>query len=390
LLRPAFERRHYTNRVPKLTFWKENMSFIDAPGFTAQRERFIKAARAAGAELTEFVHPLRGPRGEMLATDVAVIGDPHAPKRFMVVSGTHGIEGFYGSESQIAFLHALQERQLPADVCVVMVHLINPWGTAWLRRVNEDNVDLNRNFLAFDKTLPDNARYEAFHEIYLCRDLDGPERQRADQRLASEIERLGRATVMSIVEAGQYAHADGIFFGGQQATWSNRTLRDIAQRFMEGAHTAMSFDLHTGAGAFGHAMLMAVAEKTYPALDKSQSIFGPWLYTVITGPAETSDSGIAATATGYSSQALLDSLPEVGLMQLVIECGTYDGARGHLALRDDHWLHLYGDPEDAVGRRIKNGLLEHFYPADNHWRELVHLRTRQIFDRGLEALRQIE
>jgi len=360
--------------------------FTEAPNFTAQRERFIETVRAAGTALTEFQHPMRGPRGELLATDVALIGDPLAPKRFIVMSGTHGIEGYYGSESQIALLHSLHKRVLPADVCVVMVHLINPWGTAWLRRVNEDNVDLNRNYLTFDKPLPDNAHYEAFHEIYLCRDLDGPSRRHADERLATEIERLGLATVMSIVEAGQYAHADGIFFGGQHATWSNHTLRAIAKRFMEGAHTAMCFDLHTGAGAFGHAMLMAVAQETYPALGTSRSIFGPWLYTVMTGPAATTDSGIAATATGYTSQALLDSLPGVDLMQLVIECGTYDSARGHSALRDDHWLHLYGDPEDATGRRIKAALAEHFYPADRDWRELTQLRTRQIFERGLAAL----
>jgi len=363
-----------------------NRHFIEAPGFTAQRERFIEAARAAGAELTEFEHPMRGPRREMLATDVAVIGDPLAPKRFIVVSGTHGIEGYYGSDSQIAFLHSLQKRALPADVCVVMVHLINPWGTAWLRRVNEDNVDLNRNYVAFNEPLPDNARYEAFHTIYLCPDLDGPARRRADERLADEIERLGLATVMGIVEAGQYAHADGIFFGGQHATWSNCTLRAIAKRFIDGARTAMCFDLHTGAGAFGHAMLMAVSQESYPALAKSQSVFGPWLYTVITGPAATTDSGIAATATGYTSQALLDSLPSTDLMQLVIECGTYDGVRGHRTLRDDHWLHLYGDPEDETGRRIKAALAEHFYPADQDWRELTQLRTRQIFERGLRAL----
>ena len=135
-----------------------NRNFIETPGFTVQRERFIEAARAVGAGLTEFEHPMRGPRREMLATDVAVIGDPLAPKRFIVISGTHGIEGYYGSESQIAFLQSLQKRVLPADVCVIMVHLINPWGTAWLRRVNEDNVDLNRNYVAFDEPLPDNAR----------------------------------------------------------------------------------------------------------------------------------------------------------------------------------------------------------------------------------------
>ena len=35
---------------------------------------------------------------------------------------------------------------LPDDVAVLMIHLINPWGTAWMRRVNEDNIDLNRNY----------------------------------------------------------------------------------------------------------------------------------------------------------------------------------------------------------------------------------------------------
>jgi hypothetical protein len=361
---------------------------IEVPGFTAQRERFIEAARRLEATLAEFVHPMRGPLGEPLATDVAVIGNPLAPKRFVVVSGTHGIEGYYGSDAQIAFLQALQGRSLPQDVCVVMVHLVNPWGTAWMRRVNEDNVDLNRNYLAFDKPLPDNARYESLHNIYLARDLDGPERRRADEQLANEIKLLGRTAVMSIVEAGQYTHADGLFFGGEQATWSNRTLRAISARYIDGAQTAMCFDLHTGAGAFGHAMLMAVAQQTYPALARSQSIYGAWLYTVITGPAATSDSGIAATATGYTSQALLDSMPGVELMQLVIECGTYDGERGHDALRDDHWLHLHGDPQDRVGHRIKAALLEHFYPADTDWRELIHLRTRQILHRGLDALQQ--
>lgn len=31
-----------------------------------------------------------------------------------------------------------------------MVHVLNPYGMAWLRRVNENNVDLNRNFRAAD------------------------------------------------------------------------------------------------------------------------------------------------------------------------------------------------------------------------------------------------
>ena len=33
----------------------------------------------------------------------------------------------------------------------VLLHALNPFGFAWRRRVNEDNVDLNRNFLLDDE-----------------------------------------------------------------------------------------------------------------------------------------------------------------------------------------------------------------------------------------------
>jgi hypothetical protein len=55
-------------------------------------------------------------------------------------------------------------------------------------------------------------------------------------------------------------------------------------------------------------------------------------------------------------------------------------------LPDDQWLHLHADPLDAVGREIKLNLLEPFCPADPEWREMVGLRTRQIWAKGLSAL----
>ena len=112
--------------------------------YRAQREQFLAAATAVGARLTEYWHPLPGPFDEALSTDVAVLGDPNASKLLVSISGTHGVEGFYGSNCQTQWLQMLGNRSLPADTAIVMIHLINPWGTAWLRRVNEDNIDLNR------------------------------------------------------------------------------------------------------------------------------------------------------------------------------------------------------------------------------------------------------
>ncbi|MCY1329860.1 hypothetical protein D9M69_154720 [compost metagenome] len=363
-------------------------AFPDQAGFPVQRERFLAAAAAAGARLQEYRHPLRGPCGEVLATDVAVLGDPEAPRVLVALSGTHGVEGFYGSDCQSRWLRELAGRPLPAGVAVVMVHLINPWGTAWGRRVNEDNIDLNRNYLDFSQPLPGNDAYAALHDIYACTQLDGPKRQRVDARLAELIGSRGWPALMSIVEAGQYRFPDGLFYGGRAPAWSNVTLHRILQEHVAHAQVAMCFDLHSGAGEYGHPMLMSITREAHPGLADARALYGPWLYTLLTG-ADSSNARVAATATGYTSQALVDALPHVHLLPFVIECGTYPEEDIHAYLRNDHWLHLHGDPGDCVGRRIKRELLEQFYPADPDWREVVWLRTRQVWERALAALPRI-
>ncbi|MBD8216689.1 DUF2817 domain-containing protein [Erwinia persicina] len=356
--------------------------------FQTQRARFLAAAGKRGGAVTCYPHPLSGPQGEALFTDVAVIGRADAPQVMLVVSGTHGVEGYYGSDSQIAWLEELDGSTLPQDVALVLVHLINPWGTAHLRRVNEDNADLNRNFVDFSAEVPHNAAYPALHSLYTCRDLDGVERAEADVQMALKCADIGWNGVKRIVEAGQYQFADGIFYGGSQASWSQQILRQIIANHLQMARRMISFDLHTGAGAWGHPMLLAIAERAYPALDEAKRLFSEWLTVIITGASSESDTGVTATATGYLSQFMLDQLPETDLIQLVVECGTYDGREMHRRVRDDHWLHLYGDLNSEQALRVKQQLFEGFYPADPDWRALTALRTRQVFQRGWEALQQ--
>ena len=363
-----------------------SVHFPERPGYRQLRERFLKAATAAGATLTEYLHPLPGPFDEALFTDVAWLGDGDAKRVLVAISGTHGVEGYYGSDCQSRWLERFEEQTLPPGVAVLMIHLINPWGTAWMRRVNEDNLDQNRNYLNFAQLLPDNIAYRDVHAIYRCEQLRGPLRDQADALFDAAIAERGWAGLMSVVEAGQYTYADGLFYGGIAPSWSNRTLRQIIQTHLSNVAVAACFDLHTGAGDYGHPMLMSIVESRYPALEDAQALFGPWLFTLITGANQVSDTGVAATSTGYTSQMLLDALPGVHLMPFVIECGTYPGQQVHGHLRDDHWLHLHGDPLDATGRSIKLGLLEQFYPADRDWQEMVWLRTRQIWDKALAAL----
>ena len=72
--------------------------------FATLRQGFREAAERAGAELSEYVHPLNGPDGETLATDVALLGRRDARKLIVLISGTHGVEGPFGSTCQTAWL----------------------------------------------------------------------------------------------------------------------------------------------------------------------------------------------------------------------------------------------------------------------------------------------
>ncbi|MFX7984992.1 DUF2817 domain-containing protein, partial [Acinetobacter baumannii] len=52
---------------------------------------------------------------------------------------------------QIGLLHdaELFARLAASRLALLLVHAVNPYGFAHLRRVNEDNVDLNRNSVDF-------------------------------------------------------------------------------------------------------------------------------------------------------------------------------------------------------------------------------------------------
>lgn len=350
------------------------------PDYHAQRARFLAAAQNKGAEITSYPHPLPGPQGETLYTDVARLGPATASRLMLVVSGTHGVEGYYGSDCQIAWLAALDEKALPADTALLLIHLLNPWGAAHLRRVNEDNIDLNRNFIDFSQTVPVNLDYAQWHGIY------HGDRVSADRQLAETLEGQGWQAVKRVVEAGQYTFADGFFFGGHQPCWSHLTMKTIIEQHLSVAKTILSFDLHTGAGAWGHPMLLSIAEQRYAAHEWGKAIYGEWLTVLLTGTGRDSVTGVTATATGYLSQYLLSSLPDTLILPLVVECGTYEGEDMHRRVREDHWLHLTGDPASAAGQTSKQQLIEGFWPEDADWRALVVFRTQQIFQRGWRAL----
>ena len=361
-----------------------------AGDFSALRARFLAAARQAGADLVEYLHPLHGPSGERLATDVAYLGRNDAKKLLVLISGTHGVEGAFGSACQTAWLSQNSPWQLPDDTAVLAIHLINPWGTAWQRRVNEDNVDLNRNFIDWQKGTPKNERYAALHNALVCRAWEGPERERAQEAFkAAKQQHGGYVGLAPIIEAGQYDFPDGLFYGGDGPVWSNRTLNEILSTFAQQAEQIVVFDLHTGAGPYGFPALLSVAESEHDGLDWGRQIFGPALSVVVTGTNAKTDTGIAATATGYVSAAVRTAVPKARVLPLVVECGTLDGATVSDAVQADNWLHLFGKVDSPLGAKIKQALVAAFIPEDADWQGTCLATALRHFDRAFTDLKAV-
>ena len=101
--------------------------------------------------------------------DFAMLGRPGADSCLVVLSATHGAEGFCGSGCQVALMHddAFMRAIETSGAEVMMLHALNPYGFSHLRRVNEDNADLNRNFVDFTSPLPVNAAYAELHPLLL-------------------------------------------------------------------------------------------------------------------------------------------------------------------------------------------------------------------------------
>src|SRR5580704_16955440 len=163
---PLPNRRRGPHRAPSRRLrCRETPALNSAESFSADyqgaRARFRAAAAAAGGALDAVANPNRGPDGGELATDVAWFGPRTAEKVLVMVSGTHGVEGFCGSGAQVDWLTRGEAASLPAGVAALLVHAINPYGFAWLRRVTEENVDLNRNWLDFaSNRRPENPGYD--------------------------------------------------------------------------------------------------------------------------------------------------------------------------------------------------------------------------------------
>jgi len=368
------------------------------------RKQFIELSQRCNASMFEL------PVTDNLITDVSIIHGSE-DSYLIHISGTHGVEGFAGSGIQAAMLYILSQN--PAKYTgptLVFVHALNPYGFAHKRRFNEENIDLNRNFMTdaqfegVKKRDPDFAGYiklsDYFNPPFKPHDLNVLNYIQTSFNLLVSYVKHSPAYVKAALISGNYHTPKGLFFGGEGRTKSIANLlsflfnnSEITGLNFDGIKKMVMIDVHTGLGPIGVDTFLPhlgdsnsaeVIEAVFPteyASGSSRTETGaikPWL----SANAKAVDAGYEFS-TGFSTEYFgtevrpdLNSSSRVNIVQ---EFGTYPAVLVGMGLVLENQAFQYGTLEqrEFYGNRLKNL----FYVKNKKW-------TRSVSRRGVTVIQQ--
>ena len=255
---------------------------------------------------------------------------------------------------------------------MILVHALNPYGMAWLRRANEVSVDLNRNFLL------EGAAYSGAPASY--RKLDSllnppspPSRDLFAMKALLVILRHGFAGLVQAVAGGQYDFPKGLFYGGDRLQQGPRLYRDWLQSRLPTFQQLLVIDVHTGLGK-----------------DRQESL----LHSLAATPSKMLATRLGRTVTPSHAQAGIPDYsvqgghqqlyrqlyPDTAIDFITEEFGTRKALTVLTALREENRAHHYG--EGDVCHPAKRRLKETFCPPSQLWRRSVLCRGADLARRA--------
>jgi predicted deacylase len=343
--------------------------------YSEARQKFLAAATQLRCEVTTYAHPtVKGALGETIAIDVASFVPEGAKQVVMVTSAMHGAEGFCGSGCQIAMLNdaELIERFTKNKVAFVLVHAVNPFGFSHLRRVNEDNVDLNRNFVDFSEPLQTNAGYEKVHAFVVPQEW--PPTPQTRTAVEDFIATHGMKTLQEYVTVGQNTHPDGVFYSGTAPTWSNGIVREILRTRIASFEAAAWIDIHTGLGPSGHGEKICAGRNHPDELARAKTCWGADVVSPYNG------ESASASIRGPAGSVIPVECPNTVSAVMALEFGTVPVMQVLQTLRADQWLvnaKAKGQEVDQMKvDQIKQELKNAFYTDTDGWRGAVTSQAR--------------
>lgn len=297
----------------------------------------------------------------------------------VVTIGEHGIEAYLGA----AMLHRLVEHYLPRldprRTGLLLVHAINPWGMKHRRRVNRDNIDLNRTFIWSRPDAPTAALHDpAFNPAYgQLTGLFQPEGKLGSYalaelgsvfKLAAGLLRMGSKRLEAARSLGQYAFPRGIHYGGVGRPDETRVLMELYRKCFETYSQVVHLDMHTGWGPRYQMSVVASDLEPRSSADMSR-LYG---YPQVVKANTDEFYPLRGDMIDYVYTLWREEFPDRRLFSATYEYGTlghslYGRYRGKRAMVFENRLHWYGAASPAVRTLVEHEFKELFFPEAPDW-----------------------
>jgi hypothetical protein len=330
------------------------------------RARLRASIEQAKGEYEAYPIGIEGPDGDPLTIDIGRIGPADAKRTLVLSSGTHGVEGFFGSAAQLAAIENWVE-QPDRDASLVLIHAMNPYGFSYIRRVNENNVDLNRSFLLSDQP------YQGADDAYAKRDL-------FLVRTVFNILRYGYRSLKNAVVQGQYEFPKGLFYGGRKPPKTLEIIDQHLETWLGDAEKVVHIDWHTGMGKWATYILATSRSMGTPGAEALQTIFGRDRVQGL------EPSGVLYEIQGAFGRWCESRFSDRDYSCLLAEFGTYPSLKVLKALSDENRCHHWDTASGPATAASKQALREAFAPSASEWRNRCISQAMTIVEQAKRGL----
>jgi len=294
----------------------------------------------------------------------------------VLTTGVHGVEGYIGSVMLDVFFREVWPDLDHSDTGVLVVANVNPYGMKYMRRYNENNVDLNRNFIldwdSFD--LSSNKEYPKVRSFL---QPEGPIRNALWHEAGFYLS-LGKTaitdgadTISDALLTGQYEYPQGVYYGGNGDEASTVYLKDVFSQCLDSAYeNIIHIDIHSG---YGPRYNMVIFNSVYETMneEESQAAFG-YDYVI----AYDSESFYATTGdtTDFLYRLADHKGADAEVFSTCFEFGTigdefFDTILSLKYTVDENRDHWYPTGNKTAAQVVHENYMELFYPTETAWRE---------------------
>lgn len=294
----------------------------------------------------------------------------------VLTTGVHGIEGYIGSVMLDVFFREVYPTLDDANTGVLVVANVNPYGMKYFRRYNENNVDLNRNFILDWETfdLSSNKEYPKV-DTFL-----GPTGKIGNAlwheagfylSLGKTAVTDGAGTISDALLTGQYQYPQGVYYGGTGDEASTVYLKDVFSQCLDSPYeNIVHIDIHSG---YGPRYNMVIFNSVFETMNEaeSQAAFG---YDHIIAYDSESFYATTGDTTDFFYRLAQQKQRETDLFSTCFEFGTIGDAFFDTILSlkytvDENRNHWYPTDNPTSARILHENYMELFYPTETAWRE---------------------